>query len=119
MSYARLFVSIRRTRLARFAKGFVFTMLAQFVDAVCVIASNFMPLSGGTGSQTLVLTGLANTYTLRKHSPNPSAGGGAWGAKATLLRRAGRALRTVDRFNRGNPIGQLGPTLATEVPRQE
>jgi len=55
-------VSIRRTRLARLAKGFVFTMLAQFVDAVCVIVSIFMPLPGGIGSQTLVLTGSANTY---------------------------------------------------------
>ncbi len=29
------------------------------------------------------------------------------------------ALRTIDRFNRGNPIGQLRPTFVTEVPRQE
>ena len=55
-------VNIRRTRLARLVKGFLFATLAQLVDAVCVIASIFMPLPGGIGSQTLVQTGWVNVY---------------------------------------------------------
>ena len=55
-------VNIRRTRLARLVKGFLLATLTQLVDAVCVIASIFMPLPGGIGSQTLVQTGSANVY---------------------------------------------------------
>jgi hypothetical protein len=55
-------VSIRRTRFARFVKRFSFALPAHIGDAASATASIFMPLSGRIGSQTLVLTGSANTY---------------------------------------------------------
>ena len=61
-SYDSKRVSIRRTRLARLVKGIALAILSQTVAAVSAIASIFMPLAGGIGSQTLVLTGWTNTY---------------------------------------------------------
>ena len=71
-----LLVHIRRTRLARFAKGPILAMLSQAVAAVCVIAYIFMPLSGGIGVQTLVLTGSTNIYQRSAVTPVMSIGYG-------------------------------------------
>ena len=71
-------VSIRPTRLARLAKAISLAALAQTVAAVSAIASIFMPLAGGIGSQTLVLTGWANTYRV-----NWWIFGVGWGGRET------------------------------------
>ncbi len=55
-------VNIRRTRLARLVKGISLAILSQTVAAVSAIASIFMPLAGGIGGVSLVLSGSPHGY---------------------------------------------------------